>query len=267
MGRDESEEHPAGGNESRSCFVLGCGRTGTSLLAGAIAGAGYFCGDDLIKPRAANPKGFFEDRHVNRLNEQLLHPVLTQRPESSYRPGSDPRTHPSQYWLAQLPVGTTIPLPDEVRAGIEALCARQPFCFKDPRFSYTLAAWQRCLTIEPVYLCVFREPGRTATSILREATEPYLADLGIDRTGAMAVWTLMYRHILETHRRHGDWIFVHYDQILDGTGLDRVETALGTSVDRAFADPTLKRSADTGPVPDDAARTYAALCALAGHPS
>ena len=248
----------------RSCFVLGSGRSGTSLLAGAIAHAGYFCGDDLIAPREANPKGFFEDRLVNRLNEQLLDPVIRNRPGPPYRTGSDPMTGGSQRWLAQLPVGTEVPLIDELRPEIEALCAREPFCFKDPRFSYTLDAWRPCLRTEPVYLCVFREPGRTVTSILAEATQPYLADLELEPGAALAVWTLMYRHILETRRRQGEWVFVHYDQILDGSGLGRVEAALGTGVDRSFADPALKRSADRACLPPDAVRTYERLCELAG---
>ena len=142
-----------------------------------------------------------------------------------------------------------------------------PFCFKDPRFSYTLDAWRRCVRDGAVYLCVFREPSRTAASILVEARQPYLADLDLDRDGALGVWTLMYRHILETHRGQGEWVFVHYDQIIDGSGLDRVEAALGTRVDRSFPEPMLKRSVDVGGVSAETARTYATLCDLAGFRS
>ena len=31
----------------RSCFVLGAGRSGTSMVAGSVAGAGYHVGDEL----------------------------------------------------------------------------------------------------------------------------------------------------------------------------------------------------------------------------
>ena len=234
------------------------------MLAGAIAGAGYFCGDDLIKPRAANPKGFYEDREVNRINERLLDPAIVGRPGPAYRPGTDPMTHGGQRWLAQLPVGTTVDQPGDLRPEIQQLCAHRPFCFKDPRFAYTLDAWRRCLEAEPVQLCVFREPGRTASSILVEATQPYLADLALERSAALSVWRLMYDHILTVQRHRGDWVFVHYDQVLDGSGLDRVEAALGTAVDRSFADPTLKRSSDSEQVPPETAATYDALCALAG---
>ena len=35
--------------------------------------------------------------------------------------------------------------------------AQQPLCLKDPRFSYTLPAWERYLGAFTV-LCVFRDP-------------------------------------------------------------------------------------------------------------
>ena len=235
------------------------------MLAGAIAGAGYFCGDDLIKAREANPKGFYEDRDVNRINERLLDPAILNRPGPPYRKGTDPITFGGQRWLAQLPVGTTVDLPDELRPEIERLCSRRPFCFKDPRFAYTLDAWRRCVDDEAVNLCVFREPGRTAASILVEAAQPYLADLALERSAALAVWQLMYDHILATRPSRGEWVFVHYDQVLDGSGLDRVEAALGTAVDRSFADPALKRSAGTDDVPAGTVATYAALCRLADY--
>lgn len=256
---------PTRPDRGRSCFVLGSGRSGTSLLAGAIARAGHHAGDDLVPPRAANPGGFFEDRAVNRVNEHLLGPVVRPRAAAGHRDGSDPELHSGQRWLAQVPVGTAVPLLAAQRPSIEALLARRPFCYKDPRFCYTLAAWQACLEEEPVYLCVFREPGRTAASMCREAQEPYLADVVLDRTGALAVWDLMYRHVLEVHSRRGAWLFVHYDQLLAGEGFDRVEALLGAPVDRTFADPALRRSPVGGDVGPAASRTYAALCARAGY--
>ena len=60
-------------------FVLGCGRSGTSLVAGLFRNAGYFMGENLLRPRDGNPLGFFEDREVNSINEELIGPLLPQR--------------------------------------------------------------------------------------------------------------------------------------------------------------------------------------------
>ena len=62
-----------------------------------------------------------------------------------------------------------------------ALTSRQPFAFKDPRFSYTLRAWEPHIA-DAVRICVFRQPAETANSILRQASAvPHLSELSISR--------------------------------------------------------------------------------------
>ena len=53
-------------------IILGSGRSGTSMIAGALTKAGYYIGDNPYPPRKTNPKGFFETREVNHVNEILL---------------------------------------------------------------------------------------------------------------------------------------------------------------------------------------------------
>lgn len=261
----------------RNCFVLGAGRSGTSMVAGAIAGGGYFVGEDLIGARPANPKGFFEDREVNRINEDLLDPVVKKRPSGPTARLFRHRTRYGQRWLAPLPVASAMAIEagatDALRARIRALEAHQPFCFKDPRLSYTLAVWQAELPEPAAQVCVFREPGRTAASVLRETTEArYLRDLKMSRGRILDVWTRSYRHVLDLHRRRGPTLFIHYDQMVDGSALDRLDELLGTTVDREFADAAVGRTpgggaaSALGDLPGVTARTYAELCALAGYP-
>lgn len=253
----------------RNCFVLGAGRSGTSMVAGAIAGAGYHVGHDLIGARPANPKGFFEDREVNRINEDLLDPVVRSRPAGRLGALFRHRTRHGQRWLAAVPVDAPIIAGTEITARIATAVSHRPFCLKDPRFSYTLHLWQDALAVPAAQVCVFREPGRTADSVLREVREArYLRDLRIDRDQVLRVWTLMYRHILERHRSRGDWLFLHYDQVVDRTSLDRLDDLLDAHVDRTFADGTVGRSSDTagsGRLPRDTARVYDTLCELAGR--
>ncbi len=253
----------------RNCFVLGAGRSGTSMVAGAIAGAGYHVGDDLIGARPANPKGFFEDREVNRINEDLLDRVVRARPAGPAAALFRHRTRHGQRWLAPLPLDARIVTDPAITARIASAVSHQPFCLKDPRFSYTLDIWQDALAVPAAQVCVFREPGRTAESVLREVREArYLRDLRIDRNQVLRVWTLMYRHILERHHRRGDWLFLHYDQVVDRSSLDRLDDLLDAHVDRTFADAAVGRSSDDtrpGRLPRATAQVYATLCELAGR--
>jgi hypothetical protein len=146
-----------------------------------------------------------------------------------------------------------------------AQASRAPFCFKDPRFCYTLPAWRPFLA-EPVFLCVFREPARTANSILKECqSADYLRGLAMSFAQAVETWALMYRHVLQGHRHAGEWLFFHYDQLLEDASWDKVTRALGVPVDRNFADARLKRSSGEGPVPPAALAVYEQLCDLARH--
>jgi hypothetical protein len=149
---------------------------------------------------------------------------------------------------------------------IEAVTARAPYCFKDPRFSYTLDVW-RPLLANVFFICAFRHPAVTAASIVTEcATARYLSDVKMDRAWALRIWYAMYRYIVQVHYpAGGNWIFVHYDQLMDGSRLDEIEQALGAPVDRSFADSTLRRSRDSGAVPGRAFSLYRRLCDLAGY--
>jgi hypothetical protein len=234
---------------ARSCLILGAGRSGTSLLAGMLRSAGYEMGYDYIRARPANPRGFFEDREVNRINELLLAPHSSEQ----------------QRWLAALPVGTEITSTQELDARIAARTATRPFCFKDPRFCYTLPAWRPYLG-DAAFLCVFREPARTADSIARECLEsPGLVDVSLDPQRALAIWTLSYRHVLERHRFDGDWLFLHYEQLLDGSAAHALEDFLAVTVDRSFAEPAFSRARGGTPVSAEAASVYEELCRLAGY--
>ena len=143
------------------------------------------------------------------------------------------------------------------------LTERQPFCFKDPRFCYTLPAWRPALG-DAVFICVFRHPADTAASIVKEcASARYLRRLTMDFDIALEVWTLMYSHVLR-QRDEGEWIFVHYDQVLAGDGLSRIADLLGTRLDGDFPDRALRRSRSDRPVPRETSELYEELCSIAG---
>lgn len=242
----------------RDCVVVGCGRSGTSLAAGLLHRAGYDCGADLLAPDEGGPRGFFEARGMNALNERLLAPYdgVFEHPAGYSRPLRD-----GERWLAVMPEHAEVEPRPELRDAMAAAVPRSPFCCKDPRFGYTLESW-RPLFGGALYVCVFRHPRATAESIARDVR---YGDLTVSADTAIEIWKAIYRRVLERYRHAGEWLFVHYEQLLDGSGAGRLARALGAPLDSALADPALQRSRATGPVPPDVAPIYDELCSLAGH--
>jgi hypothetical protein len=239
------------------------------MLAGTLAKAGYFMGNSLYPPRSSNPKGFYEDKEINDINEALIAPAISARPE--FLPSRlrklvfRERPLQGQRWLARVPVGTELLAPPEITGRIDEMTRQEPFCFKDPRFCYTLPAWRPFLR-NTVFLCVFRDPASTALSILRETREaPNLRTFSISLEQALEVWRLMYLHILQTHFHEGSWLFLHYNQVLADPGLDRLEAFVEAPADRSFPDPSLRHSVSEAPVPLEVRHVYQQLCRLADY--
>lgn len=247
----------------RNCLVLGSGRSGTSMVAGTLAKTGYFMGHRLIEPREANPKGFFEDWEINAINEALLAPVVPKRPVVLGKERCRYRPLEGQRWLAALPLHTHITCPVKIREAINAATSVAPYCFKDPRFCYTLPAWRPFLR-DTAFVCIFRSPAVTAASILKECRDAaYLHNLDMTFYRAVDLWTQMYTHVLRVHRLEGEWLFLHYNQLLFGNGLDRLEEFLNAPVDRSFPEKTLSRSLSCSRVPRRTWQVYRQLCELA----
>jgi len=167
-------------------------------------------------------------------------------------------------WLARLPLGTPeLDCTSRQQAKMRSLVEHQPFAFKDPRFSYTLPQWRPMLG-DAAFVCVFRQPTATARSLLKELTRPRYAGLDFDEEAAFELYACMYEHILRAHRNKGDWLFLHFDQVIDGDGLERLGRFLDADVDRTFPESRLRRSAAGTCDAPRANEAYAALCELAG---
>jgi hypothetical protein len=253
----------------KDAIILGSGRSGTSMVGGLFHEAGYAMGSNLLRGKLGNPNGLFESRDINRANETLMRPAVRLRP--SNRIGKAvfrKRLARRQLWIATPPVGAPIASPSrEIATQIEMWTSQRPFAFKDPRFSFTLSAWRPWLPADCSFVVVFREPGRTAESILRECREAvYLRDVRMTFDRALDVWACVYDWILRVQVVDGDWTFVHYDQIVRGPGVARLEAATGAVFDRGFVDERLSRSRGTdAPLPATIRRIYEELCSRAGY--
>jgi sulfotransferase family protein len=253
---------------ARSALVLGTGRSGTSLLAGLFHDAGYFVGDNLWPATISNPMGYFEDIEINKINEDLLDQVAPWRPRGiagAVLPAFRDRPKWGQRWLLTLPEGTEVPSDPQLDQRIRAQTARRPYLFKDPRFSYTLAAWMPFLAPETTFLCVFREPQRTVNSIMRIVRqERYLWDIKMTQERACQYWTSIYRSVL--HQRSklgGDWFFVHYDELLTRRAIPLLECHLEARADVSMLRPELNRSTMTAAADSSSEELFRLLLELA----
>ena len=238
----------------RDAILLGSGRSGTSMLAGTLARAGWFSGARPYPPRSSNPKGFFESPDVNGVNEALLARALPERPV----------WQPWHRWLATPPHGAAFEARGLVADRIAQLVTNRPFAFKDPRFCWTLPAWAPYVD-DALRVCVFRDPAVTARSIVKECrNSEYLAGVPMSFARALEIWHASYAQVLR-HVAEGDWVFLHYDQLIDGSGFGRLEAGLGAPVDRDFPDRTLRRTRCIEAVPEEVAALYGELCGRAEH--
>jgi hypothetical protein len=251
----------------KNCIILGSGRSGTSLAAGTLNQGGYFMGNHLNPPNETNPKGQFEDIEITSINEDILAQVTRRRP-SNFLGDVFFRTRPvfGQRWLSRIPLDTKFDPSLSIEKRIKQFLEHEPYCYKDPRFSYTLSVW-RAFIKNTVFICVFRHPSITVSSILfQKKMVPHLKNFSISSKHAFAVWELMYSHILNKHfLTGGDWLFVHYDQLLDGSVFEKLETELETEVNKNFADRRLKRSKPQHRVSERIISLYYRLCDLAGY--
>jgi hypothetical protein len=248
----------------RPCVILGCGRSGTSLAAGLLAEAGYDLGPRQLSADPSNPKGFFESRTVNDLNERLLTPLTHGRPvDAAGLPLTARPLRDGERWLAALPPDVAVPSSSELEPALRAAVdAAGPVARNDPPVVWTLPVWAPLLP-GALRLCVFREPGRTARSILGMTDS---GDLGLTLDGALAIWTAAYLRCLRlAHAEDAeDWLFVSYRQLVDGSALPVLAARLGAALPGGFADPGLARTADTGGVPRAATEVLRELQARAG---
>jgi len=255
----------------KNCLIIGSGRSGTSMLGGVLHDAGYYMGKNLYEAHHSNPKGFFECGEINDLNEDILsYYNCSWLPHILYKilRVAKPKKGRRQQWLLSIPPEITVDYSNnQIERRIQSALTKQPFCYKDPRFSYTLPVWKKYLDPQTRFICVFRAPNITVNSILREcASRRYLRSLYIDNEYASNVYLNIYSHILKKNEEIADKIlFVHYEQILDGSAIPKMSAFLKVELSNKFADSKLRRTQALETVSDGAINIYSQLCDLAGY--
>jgi len=169
---------------SRAVLVTGMHRSGTSVLAHALASAGVAMGDRLNPADAGNRYGHFEDLDFLRFHEDVL------------RARAIDALAPPAAWVPD-------PSPAEL-ARAERLCeargTRPLWGFKDPRTSLFLSFWRERLP-GARFVLLYRHPVEVVLSLLRRGSDPEV--LRSPRTG-FAAWRAYNRRLLEYRAAHPD---------------------------------------------------------------
>ncbi len=241
-----------------NCMILGAGRSGTSLTAGLLSEAGYFFGGKLLPATEGNPKGFYEAVEVNALNEEMLRDCIPARPRfwGRYFFYNRPRRAGNDRWLFAPPEGVEPEFKEEYRTRIEAILSKQPYCLKDPRFSYSFPIWQPFLR-DTRFLCVFRHPAEVVNST-QKFLQAYKGIAPSDRQ-LYDNFCAMYRRILDSYSKKGEWLFLSFESLFSPEAHEKLGSFLDAPVKADFASTSLKRSSSERAVPDSAMKVYEEL--------
>lgn len=252
----------------RSCIILGSGRSGTSLMGGILHSSGYYMGENLYPPRYGNPKGFFENKFINGINEKILkrYDLKKWNDEES---GNYTVNAPAygQRWLMAIDEQTEVQCDNEsVLSDIKLACSHSAFAYKDPRFSYTLPVWRNFLPNDSRYIVMFRDPRKTVESILRECQSvDYLSNLNITEQDAFFAWQNIYRHVLKNYNTEPSrFIVINFEALILGCGFERIEDFIDCSLSRLFIEKKLNRSEGKAiSMPKEAEEIYNQLMSIA----
>lgn len=143
---------------SHVALVLGMHRSGTSALAGCLAGVGVEMGRDLMPGREGdNPSGFFEHPDLVEIHDRWL-----AEHGSSW---DDPLPHLGRQWPRQ----ATQMLVERIEKVVDRDYPESPFLgFKDPRLCRLSPVWQSFLESRdhhPLHLLLVRNPREVVASL------------------------------------------------------------------------------------------------------
>jgi O-antigen biosynthesis protein len=178
-------------------LICGMHRSGTSALSRIMNLLGFELGSGLSPAADDNLKGFWEDRAVVVLNQDIFRAIGTTWYSSELL---------DDQWLNQPQVAE---LHDRAVRLVEEHFGRYPlFAVKDPRFSRLFLFWKRVfdeLGIKVSMLMAIRHPSEVAESLRLRNQLP--------REQAYRLWLLHTLGALEWARELGGCA-VHYDALL-----------------------------------------------------
>ena len=214
-------------------------------------------------PDEGNPLGYFEDLDVIATNEAILasmHRSAWERfSRAVNRKPNVTGMGAGLSWLLDLDPRRlgAISLKRAHAIRFRELFARIPFAYKDPRFSFTLSAIAPLIPKNTSYVCVFRHPLQVVKSTRRHASRNGIV---VDDAYYFGVWEAHYGCLLKHYQDlGGQWLFVSYQQLMDGEAVPRIEEFLKIQLDRTLIKEELNRTEGSGVLPHRIAQIFERL--------
>lgn len=252
-------------------IVTGCVRSGTSCVSNIMMHLGGDFGESsaLLRGNEWNPKGYFENRDVNLLNQKLLFGHWTP-PElwvDQVWP-KDPWIRIQKYaGLAVAPIAKSDWLIGRraQKYAKEVLFQSQDKAgkyVKDPRFGFVMPIWEEFGQVDRVLYC-FRHPMQVANSISRKTGLPS----ALTKTGWLDAVSSFEKHELRSKVTYldfnrlatSDTAMDEIKILFDFMGLD-FENGLASDVlDQVFEKKLLTTDVKLQALPKNYERQYQAL--------
>lgn len=253
-------------------IILGAGRSGTSMVASLFKARDYYFGSNLLNRTVNNPEGYYEDREINFFNDKLIGRVSSKRPFFLGRYFYKNIPTFGQRWLSIVSTKKDIRIRKSDAQFINSVVNNEPFCLKDPRFSYTLNVWKPFLK-STKFICVFRHPLEVvySTQLFNIRSGDYKTFQFKDNY-VLEVWKSIYSNILfKLKQDNEDWLFVDYNELIDGISCEYIERFVGFSLNKESINPSLHRnninmvSNDQWRLEESVLSIYTKLKELSGH--
>ncbi len=179
--------------------IGGMHRSGTSLTASLLQGAGLFIGPRLMGPYQGNERGHFEDLDFYEFHKRAL--TASGFHEDGFVAVGRPQV------AAEL-------VPEAEALVAERRSRGVPWGWKDPRTTQFLDFWRELIP-DARFLFVFRSPWAVAASLARRGDRPVQEDPSL----AIRSWLHDNRRILEFVRHHPEACLVReVDQVATDPG-------------------------------------------------
>ena len=183
-------------------LIIGMARSGTSMLGGILSSLGVYFGKNLAEPSSMNKKGFFENKEIVRINDQILLDLGAGWP------------NPFPFPFGWSSSSTAAAYEEKIEKLLKSeFQGRAIYGVKDPTITRLLPLWAHLLEKiedDPLYIQIIRDPYEVYASMAYGQG----AGKGIKPEQACLLWL---RHNLEGEK-YTQWkkrIFVKYDALLE----------------------------------------------------